>query len=311
MGSIAVGLFFHNLSVIPLYIASAVEGSFFVFANLGRFASFPKVVAKEQFPAAVAQSGTADHLALLIGPPLGGFLYQAVGGGFLAFFVDSLSYFVNAVSIFFINIPLGAATSTDRKAIRHEIKEAFLWFWHQPILRFLNVITAGRTVLAAGLYLLILVLAKEHHASALSIGFIFATGAGGGILGSILAAKIHQHFTMSQLLLGISLLSFIIFTLYAVATTNLFLAAITALFYAVDPLYDVTTSAYSAKIIPNEIRGKVTSLTRLVILGAYSFGFFITGNFLEYLGSLWTIGIFSVLLFVLFLGIALNRKKLA
>ena len=36
MGSIALSLFFHNLSLIQLYIASAVEGSFFVFANLGR-----------------------------------------------------------------------------------------------------------------------------------------------------------------------------------------------------------------------------------------------------------------------------------
>ena len=48
-----------------LYIASALEGSCFVFANLSRFASFPKVVSQEQFPAASAQSGTATHMYLL------------------------------------------------------------------------------------------------------------------------------------------------------------------------------------------------------------------------------------------------------
>ena len=51
--------------------------------SVGRFAAFPRVVSREQYPAAVAQSGIAEHTALLVGPPLGGFLYQAAGG-FLA-----------------------------------------------------------------------------------------------------------------------------------------------------------------------------------------------------------------------------------
>ncbi len=195
-----------------------------------------------------------------------------------------------------------------RKAIHHEIKEAILWLWHQPLLRFLNLLTAGRTILSAGLYLLIIVIAKEHHASSLFIGVIFAIGAGGGILGSFVSAKIHSRFGMKQLLLGVSLLSFLIFSLYAIAINNFLLAGITALFYAVDPLYDVTTSSYSAKTIPDEIRGRVTSLTRLVVLGAYSFGFFITGVLLQYLGSNLTIGVFSFMLLLLFLATARNRN---
>jgi MFS family permease len=171
MGSIALALLFQNLSVLHLYLASAIEGSFFVFANLGRSASFPKVVSKEQYPAASAQSGIAEHTALLVGPPLGGFLYQTAGG-FIVFVVDALSYFVNALSLFFINVPLNVEAPEKRKAVSQEIKEAIVWFWNQPLLRFLNLLTAGRIILAAGLYLLIIFLAKEHHASALFIGVI-------------------------------------------------------------------------------------------------------------------------------------------
>lgn len=98
MGSIALLLWRQQLSVSKLYIASAFEGSFFVFANLGRFASFPKVVSREQYPAASAQSDSASNMALLIGPPLGGFLYQTTGG-FIAVLMDSLSYVANAFSI--------------------------------------------------------------------------------------------------------------------------------------------------------------------------------------------------------------------
>lgn len=306
-GSIALALLFHNLSVIQLYTVSLIEGSCFVFANLGRFASFPKVVSKEQFSAASAHSSMADQIALLVGPPLGGFLYQTAGG-FSAFFIDAASYFINAFSIFFINVPLSVETPAERKAIHYEIRDAFLWLWHQPLLRFLNFLTAGRTIISAGIYLLLIVLAKEHHASGLFIGIIFAAGAGGGISGSLISAKIHNSFGMKQLLIGVSLLSFLIFSLYAFAVNNFLLAAITALFYILDPLYNVTISSYSARIIPDEIRGKVSSLTRLVVLGAYSFGFFITGNLLLDFGSKWTIEVFSCFLFFLFLITLLNKK---
>lgn len=307
MGSIALGLALNALPLALLYLASAVEGSFFVFANLGRFAAFPKVVSREQYPAAVAQTGTAEHAALLVGPPLGGFLYQATGG-FLALLVDALSYFFNAFSILFINKSLNSETPTEHKAIQQEVKEAFLWLWRQKLLRFLNLLTAGRTILSAGLYLLVIVLAKENQASSLLVGGIFTAGAVGGILGSMVSAKLHRRYGMRQLLVGISLLTFCIFSLYAVAVNNFLLAAITALFYAIDPLYYVTVSSYSVRIVSDEIRGRIASLTRLVTLAAYSFGFFITGYLLQYLGSKWTVGVFSALLFALFLASVLNKN---
>ena len=99
-------------------------------ANLGRFAALPNVVAMEQFPAAAAQTGTADQIARLVGPPLGGFFYQTVGG-FVTFALDTLSYVVNARSIFAIDTPLraisGVAKQQERQAIRHEITTGIVW----------------------------------------------------------------------------------------------------------------------------------------------------------------------------------------
>ncbi len=113
LASIALALVLDRLSIPLLFTATAIEGAFFVFANPGRFAAFPRVVPKEQYPAAAARFGTADHIAQLGGPPLGGFLYQA-GGGFLAFALDALSYGLDAFSIFLIDAPArdGGAAST-------------------------------------------------------------------------------------------------------------------------------------------------------------------------------------------------------
>ena len=111
IGSIYIALLLRHLTIPQLYITGVIEGSFFVFASLARFTAFPRVVTKEQFPAAVAQTSIADNVAVLIGPPLGGLLFQTVGAAF-AFLADSLSYFANAISIFFINVPLQLEKTT-------------------------------------------------------------------------------------------------------------------------------------------------------------------------------------------------------
>ena len=50
IGSIFVALLFKQLTLVQLYVVGALEGSFFVFANLSRFAAIPRVVSKEQIP---------------------------------------------------------------------------------------------------------------------------------------------------------------------------------------------------------------------------------------------------------------------
>jgi predicted MFS family arabinose efflux permease len=286
------------LSIPQLYLVGVIEGSFFVFASLARFTAFPRVVTKEQFPAAVAQTSIADNVAVLIGPPLGGILFQTVGAAF-AFLADSLSYFINAISIFFINVPLQLEKTTPKKDFHQEVLEGVQFLWRQPILRFLNLLSAGRAMLESGLYLLIIVVAKEHKASPLIIGSIFAIGAAGGIIGASLASPIYKRFSFSTLLRTASMLNFLVFTLYAFASNDLSLAFISAALFAIFPIFDITNATYTVSVVPDAIRGRILSLTRLVRKGADSLGFFVTGILLHVVGSTSTIVIFSCLLLVL------------
>jgi hypothetical protein len=102
-------------------------------------------------------------------------------------------------------------------------------------------------------------------------------------------------------------LNFLIFSLCAFARNDIALALITAALFAISPLYEVTTASYTVTVIPDAMRGRVISLTRLVILGAYSFGFFATGVSLQYLGSTRTIVFFSGLLLILALAVYFNK----
>ena len=171
------------------------------------------------------------------------------------------------------------------------------------MLRFLNLLSAGRTILESGLYLLIIVVAKEHNASPFIIGSIFAIGAIGGIIGASLASHIYKRFSFGTLLRTASMLNFFVFTLYAFASSDLSLAFITAALFAIIPIFDITNATYTVSVVPDAIRGRITSLTRMVRLGANSLGFFVTGTLIHVVGSLGTIIIFSCLLLILALAV--------
>ncbi len=305
MGSIPLTLALGRLSLAQLYVAGAAEGACFVFANLARVVSLTRVVTREQYPAARARTSMADNIALFVGPPLGGFLYQVAGAG-VALLTDALSYIVNALSIFFITTSLQETTDRTATTLWIEIHAGLRWLWSQRALRHLNILTGGRTAIASGLYLLIIVLAKREQASSVAIGAIFACGALGGLLGAAGSSRIRRRYRARTTLIATTGLTWFVVTSYIGATTVPLLAVATAALYAAGPPFEITAGTYSASIVPDALRGRISSLLRLVELGSYSLGLAVTGALLQSIGDIWTIALLSALLFALTLFAALN-----
>src|SRR6185312_10338782 len=75
LGSVPVALAFNHLGMVQLYAVSLVEGTLFVFFNIAEVACLPRVVTKEQLPAANAQNAATDGTSTLLGPALGGAIF--------------------------------------------------------------------------------------------------------------------------------------------------------------------------------------------------------------------------------------------
>ena len=71
LASIPVAYALGDLTMVQLYLVSAIEGTLYVFFNIAEAACLPRVVPKEQLPAATAQNMATDGITTLIGPPLG------------------------------------------------------------------------------------------------------------------------------------------------------------------------------------------------------------------------------------------------
>src|SRR5437868_113220 len=255
MASIPFALAIGQLTVLQLFIVSAIEGTLYVFFNIAEAACLPRVVAKEQLPAATAQHMATDGINARICPPLGGALYAL--GSMLPFLADAISYFASVISLFFIKANFQELRVAARRKLWVEIGEGLSWLWHQPLIRFMALLTGGNNLISAGFILIVIVLAQHMHASSFTIGVIFATGGIGAILGALVATPIQKRFSFGQAIIGTSWAFALVMPFYIIAPDPLVLSILTAAVFISGPIYNVVQFSYRSALIPDGLQGRV------------------------------------------------------
>ena len=305
MASIPVALLLGHLTILQIYLVSLIEGTLFVFFNIAEAACLPRVVPKEQLPAATAQNMATDGITLLLGPSLGGALYSA--GRLLPFVADAVSYVVSVISLFFIKAKFQKERVAARRKLWIEIREGLSWLWHQPLIRFIAILTGGNNLISSGgLTLIIIVLAQQQHASSFTIGLIFAVGGIGAILGSLIATPLQKRLSFGQAIIGTSWVFAIFIPLYIIAPNPLILGIITAATTVAGPIYNVVQFSYRSAIIPDELQGRVNSVFRLIAFGGQPLGLALTGLLIENIGVIPTILVDTVGMVILAIAATVN-----
>jgi len=155
--SIPIALWSGHLTVPLLYVVSGISGTFFVFFNLAETSCLPRVVTKEQLPAATSHNEAVDYASFILGRPAGGFLYQTIGQA-APFLANAVSFAVSAVSLLFIRTRFQEDRVPTPRDLRAEITEGLRWLWNQPLIRFMAFLNGGQNLLYSGIGLVIIVL---------------------------------------------------------------------------------------------------------------------------------------------------------
>ncbi len=304
LGSIPVAFVLGHLTIVQLYIVALLEGTLYVFFDLAETASLPRVVTREQLPAATAQNNVTFGITTLLGPPLGAVLYSV--GRFLPFLADAVSYTISVLSLFLMRAKFQEERIAPRRKLYLEVSEGIKWLWHQPLLRSMALLNCVMAGLGSGGTLLIIVLAQRQHTSTAFIGFIFSLGGIGAILGSLLARPVQQRFSYGQAIIAILWLYPLPYVLLAVAPTPLILGGLLAAGLLVDATYNVVQFSYRLSLIPDELQGRVNSSFRLISYSLRPLGQVLTGVLLQDIGPIFTILAFSLCLVFLAVAASLN-----
>jgi MFS family permease len=245
----------------------------------------------------------------MVGPGLGGFLYQSIGRAF-PFLLDAISYALSAISLLFVrtNFQVERAQGASERHLWREIKEGMGWLWANRLLRFMAFVTGGINMVLVGGTLIVIVVAKGLNADEAGIGLIFSIGAVGGIMGAALAGTIQRRFGYGQVTLTTIWVLVLAFSLLGIAPHVALLTFAWGLISISVPVFSVVQLSYRLPLIPDELQGRVNSSYRFLGFGTQPLGSVLAGFLLENTGAVVTVAIFSALLLVMAVTATLNRE---
>jgi MFS family permease len=308
MASIPIAMALGHLSMIQLYLVALSQGTCFVFFWLARLAALPRVVTREQLPAAVAQNEVAESTVTLLSPPLGGAIFSLNQA--LPFVGDAISYAVSVISLCFVRVPFQAERQRpqDTEAPHHLLTEMLVgmrWLWRSPLIRFMSFVYAG-FALSGGYELGVIVLATERQASPLIIGLIFAAGGVGGLCGALIAPHIQRRYRFGQIIPALQWGYPLANALFVIAPNPLLMALIEAGSMAVDQIYDVVWPSYRMALIPDALQGRVTSAYRVIFSSMGPVGAALSGILIQQIGAAGELLVMAAGLTALSVAVMLN-----
>lgn len=290
--TIPVALWFDVLTLWQIYLVAFVEGSLYVFFNLAEVAALARVVPAADLPRAAAQNEAAFGAAQIAGPSLGTMLFQTLGRS-APFVADALTYLVSAAALSRIKTDFRPVVPTTTRKLRTEIVEGLHWLWHQPLIRYMAVLTGTMNFVYAATPLILIVLAKQLGASDIEIGLVFSIGGISGIAGALIGGRIQRRFSFGQVITSVVWAQALLFPLYLVVPKFYLLGVVFALIYTLSPVYNVVQFSYRLALIPQALQGRVNSSFRLIAFGFNPLGALLCGFMLEHAGNTPTVLFFA------------------
>ena len=304
--TIPLAYWLHVLTMPQIYVAVTIASIFGAIFSIANAASLPNVVTQEQLSVALSQSQAAYTGIRVFGSLIGGALYSI--GKIIPFLVNALSFGISVLSLSFIRGNFQSSREASSQPMLEAIGEGFSWLWKRPLLRFLTIVNGADNLRYGAGYLVILILARDLHASSSSIGAIFTAAAVGALLGNIASNWARKRFSFGKITIAMLWLEALMFPLYAVAPNALCMCFIAAAEELVGPIYTISLDTYRLTATPDSMRGRMSSTVQLVMQGTQSIGAIAGGILIQEMGAKLSALVLGIWLLLLALTTTLSRR---
>jgi MFS family permease len=293
---VVTGLYVLDHPTLFLLLAVMLDGTAAAFYNIAETAVVREVVPYEELRGAMARNEARQHVAQVLGRPLGGFLF-----GTLRWLPSGIGTLTSLVSVGIIMIisrrnygsrpsggPLAAdLTATprgvqpDTVANREGLVAALRIVARNGFLSATIIACAVGNFFFQSVILLLYVTAREQHLASSTFGLLFAVSGVFGLAGAILAPRILDRFPPRQVVVGGVWAWFVmIFTVSWSGHVTFSLAAWGSCSF-MGVLLNVALVTYQAQEVPGHLQGRITGITRFVTgiavsLGALASGYIIS-----------------------------------
>jgi MFS family permease len=271
------------VTVAQLTAVAFVEGCLFVLFDLAEGAALPHLVAAEQVPSAVAYNQARMQGADLVGQPLGGALFTLAPAA--PFLVDAVTYLLSGGAVAAIRSRMQGERPEGGSRLRAQIAAGLRFVRESAFLRDTVGIVAAMNLVFNGLYLALIVRARDLGASAATVGLLLGVLGAGGVLGSLAAPWLHRRLPGRLILLVTAWTWTVLLIVQALMPTPLWLGVLVFLTALPGPVFNVVINTYVYRVTPEHLLGRVRSVAKLVAWGTIPLGSLLGGVLAESLGA--------------------------
>src|SRR3954462_10992226 len=278
VGSLAAALATGVATYGALLASAFVQGLFGMAFRVAEVGAVRHLVERDSISTAVARNVARDSGAAIAGPPLGGLLF-AIGRG-LPFFVDAVSYLASAVTLATIPRPFHEPRERRPWSLRdhaREIGDGVRWIWRVAFLRVSELLVAGANFTMNALTLLLVVVLRDGGASPGQIGVMLGVLATGALLGAMAPGRLHRRVPPVGFVVGYGWVGVAVVGVVATVLRPGASGAVLAGWGFVGPPWDALVVGYRIRSVPEELQGRVESVSSLVSYGAAALGPLVAG----------------------------------
>ena len=277
VGVLGILLLVGDVSLALVYIVAFLLGSAETMFDTASEAFLPLLVGSDELDAANGRLQASEWATnSFIGPAVGAGLFAIAAS--LPFLFNSASFAVAAVLVAAIGGKFAREPVSEERKLRADIGEGLRWLWDHTVLRTLALMAGVTNLVGMGIVAIFVLFAQDILGLGdLGFGAIITTIGAGGLGGALIAPIITRRFGQgTTLLVSVGGLGF--GSLAMGLTSNAIVAGVIAFFYGfLIALWNVVAISLRQRLTPDDLRGRVASVARLLAWGTQPLGALLGG----------------------------------
>jgi MFS family permease len=271
----------HMTLPVLLVLAVALGSGEVVFGNASQ-AALPSLVSGPLLNRANGYQGSVNTVGeQFVGPPIGSLLFAVAAAW--AFLLNLISFVLSAGLI--RTLPAAPPATREHPPLRESVRVGLRYLATHRVLRALAATLAVNTFcFAMGTATLVLLATRTLHVSTAGFGVLLALAAVGSVLGGVLTPRLLTRVADFHALAAGLAVNVLCFVGIGLAPNFAVLAAWLALNGFATTIWNVVSLTYRQRSVPDELRGRVNSVYKMLGWGFIPLGAITGGLVAEWLG---------------------------
>ena len=305
--SLSVLTLINQMEIVSLLFLSFLYGVANSAYSPIRLALIPSLVSAKQLSSGVAISSAGFNLSRFIGPGIAGYIVTVYGLGY-AYLVNAITYIPVVVVLAFIKVKEIREISNKKEGFFEKLKKGMIYTFNHDVIKNVIVIAGVSSFFGRGLIELLPVFtATVYDGGSETLAILMAASGLGAVLASLIYMSGVLDLKLSKAVFyggfGMSIMC-----LFFALTENLIIGSLMVMMIGFFITFVAVGSQSEVQLnVANELRGRVSSLWTIVVLGGPAVGSLFAGVLANELGPKLTAMIFSSICLVILSFIAMKK----